>query len=273
MSGGASTRTVAVVAAFTLATLVCLGAVAFGVLGRRDADSPVPAAASQAPAATSPATSAVPSPTASSTRARHRPTASPSAPASHAPRHRERHRPASRPAVVRRVFPLSGCEVGYSAAHHDYPATDMFAPRGCLFVSPVAGTVDEVGRRDRWSSSTNAGADRGGLFVSVVGVDGVRYYGSHLESVLPSVVPGASVQPGTPLGHVGDTGSAAGTGTHLHFGLSWPTPPGYWWIRRGAVLPSTYLDAWRAGRDLSPRAAVDEARRAYGDDSRCHDYC
>jgi hypothetical protein len=177
------------------------------------------------------------------------------------------------PVAARHVFPVAGCRTEYVAAHHDYPAADMFAPRGCLFVSPVAGTVDEVNRVDRWDPSTNAGADRGGLSVSVVGVDGVRYYGSHLEAVLPRVRPGMRVVPGTPLGRIGDTGSARGVGTHLHFAISWPTPPGRWWIRRGAVPPAAFLDAWRAGRNLSPAHAVRAAERAYGDDSRCHSYC
>jgi murein DD-endopeptidase MepM/ murein hydrolase activator NlpD len=179
------------------------------------------------------------------------------------------------PAVAgtRHVFPVSGCSTSYAAAHHDYPAADVFAARGCLFVSPVAGRVDEVSLVDRWRASTNRGADRGGLMVSVIGRDGVRYYGAHLEQVFANVRAGLMVKAGTPLGRVGDTGSARGVGTHLHFGLSWPTPAGYWWIRRGAVAPAGFLDAWRAGRESSPVAAVATARRAYGDDSRCHAYC
>lgn len=177
------------------------------------------------------------------------------------------------PRAPRYTFPIAGCETQYATAHHDYPATDVFAPRGCLFVSPVAGVVDEVNRVDHWDPSTNVGADRGGLSVSVVGEDGVRYYGSHLEAVRARIRPGTRVGPGTPLGRIGDSGSARGVGTHLHFGISWPTPPGRWWIRRGAVAPAQYLDAWQAGRDLSPAPAVATARRAYGDDSRCHAYC
>ncbi len=171
------------------------------------------------------------------------------------------------------VFPVSGCSTSYAQAHHDYPAADVFADRGCLFVSPVAGRIDEVNRVDRWQSTSNLGADRGGLNISILGVDGVRYYGAHLESILPNLSPGVPVKAGTPLGRIGDTGSARGVGTHLHFGLSWPTPPGYWWIRRGAVAPAPYLNAWRAGRESSPVAAVATARREYGDDARCHAYC
>jgi len=160
---------------------------------------------------------------------------------------------------VHRVFPIRGCKVSYGRSHHDYPATDVFAARGCAVVSPVAGRVDEVTTVDHWSSSTNRGADRGGLSWSVVGVDGVRYYGSHLQSI--AVHAGQQVSAGQVLGTVGDTGSARGTGTHLHFGLSWPTRAGIWWVRRGEVYPWPYLDSWRAGGSRSPAAAVAGAGR------------
>ncbi len=180
--------------------------------------------------------------------------------------------PAMRPAI-RHVLPVAGCSTSYARAHHDYPAADVFAARGCLFVAPVTGRVDEVNRLDRWRSATNRGADRGGLMVSVVGRDGVRYYGAHLEKVFPSITAGLVVEAGTPLGRVGDTGSARGVGAHLHFGLSWPTKAGYWWVRRGVVPPAAFLDAWRAGRNSSPVAATVNARRAYGEDSICRNFC
>jgi peptidoglycan LD-endopeptidase LytH len=170
----------------------------------------------------------------------------------------------SRPAPVRYRFPVAGCRARYGRAHHDYPAADMFTGRGCAFVAPVAGRVDEVERTDRWRSDSDRGADRGGRSVSLVGVDGVRYYGSHLETVAPGIVPGSRVRAGQLLGRVGTTGSARGVAVHLHFGISWPTRPGIWWIRRGVVPPAPYLDAWRAGGDRSPARAVKAARAAAG---------
>lgn len=130
-----------------------------------------------------------------------------------------------------------------------------------MFVAVVNGRVDEVSRIDRWNIRTDRGADRGGLFVSVIGDDGARYYGSHLRSVATGIVPGRRVRRGDRLGTVGNTGSARGIQPHLHFGISWPTRPGVWWVRRGMVQPAPYLDAWRAGRHTSPATAV---RRAHG---------
>lgn len=180
---------------------------------------------------------------------------------------------APRPATARTryAFPVAGCRVSYGRSHHDYPATDVFAARGCRVVSPVTGTVDEVTTVDRWSSRTNRGADRGGISFSVVRVDGVRYYGSHLSAVL--VHPGQHVVAGQLVGRVGDTGSARGTGTHLHVGLSWPTRHGIWWVRRGEVYPWPYLDSWRAGGQRSPVAAVAALHRREGDVPRCTSYC
>jgi murein DD-endopeptidase MepM/ murein hydrolase activator NlpD len=171
-------------------------------------------------------------------------------------------------------FPVAGCRTRYGRGHHDYPATDIFAGRGCAFVAPVAGRVDEVTRTDTWSPASNRGADRGGRSVSLVGVDGVRYYGSHLEAVAPGVVPGLRVRAGQPLGRVGNSGSARVTAPHLHFGISWPTRPGIWWVRRGMVPPAGYLDAWRAGDDLSPARAVRAARAEAGREvPACQTYC
>jgi murein DD-endopeptidase MepM/ murein hydrolase activator NlpD len=161
-------------------------------------------------------------------------------------------------AVPVHVFPVPDCKVNYARAHHDYPATDILAKQGCKFVSPIDGVVDEVSRTDVWSGKTNLGIDRGGLYVSVIGTDGVRYYGSHLRTIVKSIEPGVSVKAGQILGTIGSTGSARGTSPHLHFGISWPTPTqaNVWWIRRGVVLPWKYLEAWNKGQDLSPAKAV-----------------
>ena len=160
------------------------------------------------------------------------------------------------------TFPVVGCTVTYSKYHHDYPATDIFAKKGCAFVSPVAGVIDEVNAVDKWSGKTNLGADRGGLSVSIIGDDGLRYYGSHLSKIESKIVTGYRVATGEKLGEIGSTGSARGTKPHLHFGISYPTEKGIWWVRRGVGLekgkssPWKYLQAWQAGKDLKPKLIV-----------------
>ena len=163
------------------------------------------------------------------------------------------------------VFPVADCTVNYAHAHHDYAATDILAKKGCKFVAPINGVVDEVNRTDLWSGKTNLGIDRGGLYVSIIGDDGVRYYGSHLRTIPASIQPGVSVLAGRLLGTVGTTGSARGTASHLHFGISWPTPPDTWWVRRGEVLPWKYLDAWKKGKDLSPVKEVNARKLKVGE--------
>ena len=163
------------------------------------------------------------------------------------------------------TFPVAGCTVTYSKYHHDYPATDIFAKKGCAFVSPIAGVVDEVNTMDKWSGKTNLGADRGGLSISILGDDGLRYYGSHLSKIEANIVPGYKVATGEKLGEVGSTGSARGTKPHLHFGISYPTEKGIWWVRRGVGLekgktsPWKYLQAWQVGKDLKPKLVVPSA--------------
>ena len=154
------------------------------------------------------------------------------------------------------VFPIQGCKYTYAKSHHDYPATDILAKKGCDFVSPTAGVIDEVNRIDRFNWKTNLGADRGGFYVSVVGDDGVRYYGSHLSFIPPEIEPGFRVSAGDVIGKTGSSGDAKGTAPHVHFGISWPTTDGIWWVRRGELYPWKYLDAWRAGKDLNPYKSV-----------------
>ena len=163
------------------------------------------------------------------------------------------------------VFPVADCTVNYAHAHHDYAATDILAKKGCKFVAPINGVVDEVNRTDLWSGKTNLGIDRGGLYVSIIGDDGVRYYGSHLRTIPASIAPGVSVLAGRLLGTVGTTGSARGTAPHLHFGISWPTAADTWWVRRGEVLPWKYLDAWKKGKDLSPVKEVNARKLKVGE--------
>jgi murein DD-endopeptidase MepM/ murein hydrolase activator NlpD len=161
------------------------------------------------------------------------------------------------PAAITYAFPVRPASAAsYGRSHHDYPATDVFAPCGTMVVAASAGVVDEVSRVDSWDPKTNDGALRGGIWTSVVGDDGVRYYGSHLSAVEPGIEPGVRLRTGQELGRVGKTGNARSTPCHLHFGLSPPCGPGDWEVRRGVVYPWPYLDSWREGGQRSPRDEV-----------------
>jgi len=80
----------------------------------------------------------------------------------------------------------------------------------------------------------------------------VRYYGSHLSRVAAGIRPGARVVTGQRLGRTGQSGNARDTDPHLHFGISHPTTPDDWAVRRGEISPYPYLNAWRDGIDRTP---------------------
>jgi peptidoglycan LD-endopeptidase LytH len=144
--------------------------------------------------------------------------------------------------------------VSYGKDHHDYPATDIFASCGATVMAPVDGIVTEIRRDDAYDAATDNPAQRGGRSFTIIGVDGVRYYGSHLATVDPSIVAGQSVVVGTVLGTVGKSGRASGC--HLHLGISPPCEGTEWKVRRGVIWPWRYLDAWANGTDMSPADEV-----------------
>jgi murein DD-endopeptidase MepM/ murein hydrolase activator NlpD len=157
------------------------------------------------------------------------------------------------------VFPFTGTKISYGRRHHDYPATDVFGC-GAHVVAPIGGTVEETRAVDPWLPKVDDPATRGGKYVSMRGDDGVRYYFAHLDSV--AVQPGDLVDPGTQLGVMGQMGNARKSACHTHFGISWPCETTEWAVRRGEIWPWKYLDAWRAGKQLSP---VDEVVAAKND--------
>ena len=165
--------------------------------------------------------------------------------------------PASGATRFNYAYPVIG-HSSYGHQHSDYPATDIFADCGQPVVSPVDGVVLEVSRVDLWEPGSG-GATRGGKFVSIRGVDGVRYYGSHLSRVRRGIEAGVRVTAGQRVGRVGRTGRAGAC--HLHFGIS-PVCAGTgdWWIRRGVIWPWPYLDSWRGKNGAEPRSPRREVR-------------
>jgi murein DD-endopeptidase MepM/ murein hydrolase activator NlpD len=160
------------------------------------------------------------------------------------------------------VFPVVG-EASYAQSHHGYPGSDIMAACGSAYVAPAPGVILEVNRVDQHDPAVNAGAFRGGLSVSLLGDDGVRYYGSHFQAIDDAIEPGARVAAGDPVATVGQTGDASAC--HVHFGLSPQCfGTGDWWIRRGTIWPWPYLDSWRGGGNAAPRAEVDQWQAANG---------
>ncbi len=160
--------------------------------------------------------------------------------------------PSASTPIIRYVFPVRASQVEYGPYHHDYPATDIFCPEGSEFLATTSGVVDFVNRVDQWTPATNVPADRGGIMVAIVGDDGWRYYGSHLMGVAEGIEPGVRVAAGQLLGWTGKSGNAQSTPPHLHFGISRPTTPDDWQVRRGEIPPYEYLRAWERGEMVTP---------------------
>ncbi|GIM91648.1 M23 family metallopeptidase [Paractinoplanes toevensis] len=162
--------------------------------------------------------------------------------------------PSPTSAKITYTFPVVG-KSSYAHTHHDYPASDVITACGNRFVAVTGGVVLAVSAKDTWTAKKNLGATRGGLSVSILGDDGVRYYGSHLSAVAGGIEPGARVKTGQTLGKTGDTGDASAC--HLHFGISPPcAKQGDWWNQRGTLYPWPYLDSWRKDGQKSPVSAV-----------------
>jgi murein DD-endopeptidase MepM/ murein hydrolase activator NlpD len=163
---------------------------------------------------------------------------------------------------VKRAFPVIG-KSSYAHEHHDYPASDIIAACGLTAVAVLNGTILEVTRVDTWKKDVNEGSTRGGLSVSILGDDGVRYYYSHFSSILPEINPGVRVTTGQHIAVVGRTGDAGAC--HVHFGLSPPcAKTGDWYNRRGLVWPWPYLDSWRQGGTKSPAAEITSWQAKHG---------
>jgi murein DD-endopeptidase MepM/ murein hydrolase activator NlpD len=107
------------------------------------------------------------------------------------------------------VFPVGGgsATVSVSHFHHDYPAADIAAPMGAPVYALADGTVLYA-----WSWD-----DRCGIGFTLQASDGQVWTYCHLSYLEPSVVQGAVLTAGDPVGLVGATGDA--TGPHLHLQL------------------------------------------------------
>jgi len=122
----------------------------------------------------------------------------------------------SEPAPQSLLLPVSGVRMlqvadtwGEARSEgRNHEGTDIFAGRGTPVYAAARGFV------------LRAGENRlGGTIVFTAGAGGIGYYYAHLDRIADGIRVGASVTTDTVLGYVGNTGNAAGTPPHLHFGM------------------------------------------------------
>lgn len=139
-------------------------------------------------------------------------------------------------------FPVQPSEkASFSKGGHSYPAIDIFTPKGAKYVAPINGVIEDINRIDNYKSGIDDPSLKGGIWISLIGVDGFRYYASHLAEVSNDVIKGQKVYAGQYLGIIGNSGNAKGTPIHLHFGISMATRPYRWDVRRGEIEPYGFL--------------------------------
>ena len=158
--------------------------------------------------------------------------------------------PVSNTPTPQYVFPFTRVPVRYSHDHLDYPATDVI---GCYakVLAPTSGTIGQVRRKDKWIESVDEPGTRGGLTITLLGDDTVRYYFSHLGRV--KVHAGQRVEAGHWIGVMGSSGNARRTLCHTHVGFSRICPTAEEILLQGEIWPWRYLDAWRQGEQPSPK--------------------
>ena len=155
--------------------------------------------------------------------------------------------------AVEHAFPLAaGVNASYARRHGEYPATDVFADCGSDVQAMATGVVQHVRSVDTYDKEIDNPALRGGKSVAIIGLDGVRYYTSHLDRI--DVTVGQAVTAGDVIGTIGLTGDSEAC--HTHIGLSPLCPQIEWSVRRGVIWPWKYLDAWKKGADLEPAAEI-----------------
>jgi murein DD-endopeptidase MepM/ murein hydrolase activator NlpD len=113
--------------------------------------------------------------------------------------------------------PQSPFGVERDAGRRRHEGIDIFAPRGTAVVAVAAGVA---------RASTNR---LGGNVVWLHAPTGRTYYYAHLDRW--AVGPLTLVRPGDVVGYVGNTGNAARTAPHLHFGV----------YERGAIDPWPFV--------------------------------
>jgi murein DD-endopeptidase MepM/ murein hydrolase activator NlpD len=117
--------------------------------------------------------------------------------------------PATLPVPVAGVKPAQLADTwgGARSGGRRHEGIDIFAKRGTPVLSSTEGIVLRVGANNL-----------GGQVVWVLGPGGQRHYYAHLDRY-GDVRAGMRVMPGSIVGYVGNTGNAAATPPHLHYGI------------------------------------------------------
>jgi peptidoglycan LD-endopeptidase LytH len=74
------------------------------------------------------------------------------------------------------------------------------AKKGCRYVAVTSGVIDEIRKKDTYTYKNPTPITKGGIFISMIGDDGVRYYASHLNKIVEGIEIGTRVEVGTLLG-------------------------------------------------------------------------
>ena len=122
-------------------------------------------------------------------------------------------------------MPVDGAKVAEVASSFGDPrgsdrlheGIDILAARGTPVRAAAPGTVRRVSE-----------SARGGLSVTIIGDDGLRYFYTHFDSFPEGLAEEQQVGVDTVIGFVGNTGNAAATAPHLHFGVYRPGTDGPW---------------------------------------------
>ncbi|MEN4918027.1 M23 family metallopeptidase [Achromobacter spanius] len=135
------------------------------------------------------------------------------------------------------------------AGGRQHEGIDIFAARGTPVLSTTEGVVTRIG-----------GNTLGGQVVWVMGPGRQMHYYAHLDGYA-DIRRGQLVMPGDVLGFVGNTGNAAGTPPHLHYGI---------YAAGGALNPYPLLVAPKpaAPEQTAPVPARPSARADAADGSR-----
>jgi murein DD-endopeptidase MepM/ murein hydrolase activator NlpD len=154
------------------------------------------------------------------------------------------------------VFPVGGGAgvVSVGRTHHDYPAANIDAPEGSPEYALHDGTVDNA-----WDA---AAGGKCGIGFTISTTDGLTWTYCHMASLDPTVVAGAQLAAGQPVGLVGQTGDATGPNLHLQLQPATGYPQDEPWFEAFAGTAFSWAD-W-----VQERAAPQVVFAVIGGDSR-----